>query len=127
MPYLEDLPPDCPPANKASEISVEAAYRVVSCMTPTVTDFYSNSALGIPKPPTVDACRYASCSLFMSRDKALEIASKLPKMRIAQPHLSLCNIEPFHGKSYINKKKHVDFWPYDTFDPEAAVVSTEKV
>lgn len=127
MTYLEQLPPNCPPANKASEQTIDGAYRIVSSMNPTIADFYSNARLGIPLRPTMDPCRHASCSLFISRDMAIDIAGKLPKTRIADPHISLCSIDTFDGQCYINKKKHIDLWAYDNFDPSTVVVMTEKV
>lgn len=126
MEYLEDLPPNCPLA-ASEDISVDAVYRVVRSMNPGIDDFLSNAALRITKPPTVDDCKWASCSLFKSRDKAINIANKLAKTRIMDPHLSLCDIKVGYGKSISNSKAHVDFWPYRTFDPAIAVLKTEKV
>ncbi|MCG5247317.1 hypothetical protein [Methylorubrum extorquens] len=125
MEYLEELPQDCP-LNQADDKQIDVAYRVVSSINPTIDDFRSNAALNKVKPPTVDSCQWASCSLFTSKDKVLNIAGKLPKTRIANPHISMCTIKSGVGKSYI-KGKHVDFWPFSHFDPAAVVVKTEKV
>lgn len=126
MEYLEALPDECP-IDQASDRLVNVAYRVVASTNPTVDDFLSNAARNVMKPATVDSCRWASCSLFISRDQVLNIASKLPKTRIANPHVAMCTIKPGIGKSYINKKKHVDFWPFKNFDPGAVIVKIEKV
>ncbi|MGY4318981.1 hypothetical protein [Bradyrhizobium sp. JR3.5] len=127
MVFLEDLPPQCPPA-KAKGMDIEGAYRVVSCDKPTIKDFWSQAALGVPLRPTADACKWRSCSLFLKRDQAVDIAGKLPKSRIKDPHLALLVIEPNDGKALTSKKSsHVDLWISKSFDPTAAIVKVEKV
>lgn len=126
MEFLEELPQDCP-IDKANDIEVSPAYRVVSSLQPTVDDFLSNAALKKPKPPTVDDCRWASCSLFKNKDKAINIASKLPANKNGKRHISRCLIVSGVGRSYVNNKKHVDFWPYKNFHPSLIVEATEKI
>jgi hypothetical protein len=127
MVFLEELPPQCPPAT-AQGISIEGAYRVVSCAKPTIKDFWSQSRLGIPLRPISDPCKWRSCSLFLSRDKAIDIAGKLPKSRMKEPHLALVNIDPSDGRALVNKKtSHVDLWLSNTFNVASAIVDLEKV
>jgi hypothetical protein len=127
MVFLEELPPQCPPAN-AVGASFEVAYRVVSCGQPTIKDFWSQAALGVPIRPTADPCKWRSCSMFLSRDKAVDIAGKLPKSRIREPHLALVNIAPSDGRALVNNKtKHIDLWLSSTFNPDDAIVELEKV
>ena len=126
MEFLEDLPSGCP-ISAAKDQAVDGAYRIVSCLKPPVKDFFSAAALNIPLRPGTDPCRHASCSMFLTRDQAVAIASKLPKTRIAEPHLAICNLPEGAGKTYINRRQHVDFWPSRHFSPEDVVVETEKL
>lgn len=126
MEYLEKLPANCP-ANHAADVAINAVYRIVSGNNPGIQAFLSNAALDLLKPPTVDDCKWASCSLFKSREKAENIAKKLAKTRINNPHLSLCNIGAGIGKSYDNGKSHVDFWPFKNFDPAMIILRTESL
>jgi hypothetical protein len=127
MVFLEELPPQCPPA-QATGVALEGAYRVVSCATPTIKDFWSQAALGVPMRPTIDPCKWRSCSLFLSRTKAIDIAGKLPKSRMREPHLALIHISPSDGKALVNSKTlHVDLWLSSQFNPEDAILELEKV
>jgi hypothetical protein len=64
----------------------------------------------------------------MSRDKAIEIAGKLPKPRFSNPHLALMNISQGDGMSLVNQRStHVHLWAAEDFDPLGAVVDVEKV
>jgi hypothetical protein len=127
MVFLEELPPQCPPAG-AQGMEINGAYRVVSCDKPTISDFWSQAKLGVPMRPTTDPCKWCSCSLFLSRDKAVDIAGKLPKTRIKQPHLALINIGPSDGRALVNNRtSHVDLWVSATFKFQTAIVSLEKV
>ena len=126
--YLEELPPSCPPPD-AIDQPLEGAYRIVPTKNPLPKHFSSHAALDDrDKPPTVDDCLWASCSLFMSRERAIEIAT-LPKTRYVTPHLAKMNIVAGSGRSMLNKKsKHVNFWAYARFDPCGCVVGeTEAV
>jgi hypothetical protein len=127
MVFLEELPAQCPPGG-AKEMEIEGAYRVVSCGRPSIEDFWSQSKLGVPIRPTADPCKWRSCSFFLSRDKAIDIASKLPKSRIKAPHLAMVNIQAGDGRVLVNTRtSHVDLWVSATFDPLAAIVDLEKV
>jgi hypothetical protein len=127
MDWLENLPPGCPP-DEASDTEIEGVYRVVTCADPTMEDFKSHAALNMPIRPLCTPCDWSSCSLFMSRDKAIDIAGKLPKARFTEPHLALLNISLGDGKSIINHRtSHVHFWASKQFDPEPAIIVVEKV
>lgn len=123
MIFLEDLPLNCPPPS-AVTASIEGAYRIVSSSTPTIDDFKSHMELNIPVFPGTPECRARSCSLFMDRSKAIEIAN-LPKSRFAKPHLALVQIGPSDGYSKTNLKGHVDLWVSKDFDPSVSVVDVE--
>lgn len=120
MAYLEDLPEQCPPA-AAQDTAFGPAYRILPDGTATLQHFYSYQKLGLPKPGGVDDCRYMSCSLFTCIDKAKAVAS-MPKKRATSTHLATLNVPIGSGVASINAgTKHVDFWPYDTFDVTVAV------
>lgn len=125
MVFLEELPDQCPPA-KAQSASIEGAYRVVFAKPPTIKDFWSHSKLGKKRYGDVTECRWRSCSMFLTRDKALNIASKLPKSRAAKPYLALVNLSPNDGMTLINDKTaHVDVWLTEQFSIDVAVIDTE--
>jgi hypothetical protein len=127
MDWLEALPAGCPP-RAAKDIAIEAVYRVVTCASPTMEDFKSHAALKLPLGPGCDPCEWASCSLFKSRDRAVDIASKLPKIRFSKPHLALLDISLGDGKSKINQKtSHIHFWASTQFDPASALIEVEKL
>lgn len=120
MTYLEDLPEQCPPA-AAQDQAFGPAYRILPSHVVDIEHFYSYRRLGIPKPVGVDDCRYMSCSLFTCADKARAIA-RLPKKRATSTHLATLMVPQGAGVSAINDNtKHVDFWPYDTFNIHTAV------
>lgn len=120
MTYMEDLPDQCPPA-EAEDQPFGPAYRILPADQVELKHFYSHHKLGKPKPAGVDDCRYMSCSLFGSEEKARAIAS-LPKFRVTSTHLAEINVPSGVGSSLINEKtKHIDFWPFDPFDVTVAV------
>ncbi len=127
MVFLEELPPQCPPANSKG-MHLVGAYRVVGSNKPTIKDFWSQAAHGVPLRPISDACKWRSCSMFLSRSKAIDIAGKLPKARMPNAHLALVNIAPSDGLALVNDKtSHVDLWLSATFNPKTAIVGLEKV
>lgn len=126
MPYLEDLPEQCPPAN-AKDQQFGPAYRILPKAEPAIEHFYSYSKLGLTKPGGVDECRYRSCSMFTNILQARAIAT-LPKKRATSTHLAKVVVQAGFGTSWLNSKTdHVDFWPYDTFDVAAAVTEVVPV
>ncbi len=125
MPYLDNLPAQCPP-NDAIDQPLVGVWRVVGNNPPAAADFWSHARLGWKKPPTVSDCDFSSCSLFLSRDKVAKLASRLPKARISNPRLAKLNVPVGAGRSQVNRKtEHVHFWMYGTFDPVAAVKACE--
>lgn len=127
MDWLEKLPVNCPPSG-AADIALEGVYRIISCADPTMDDFKSHAALNFPIRPGVDPCEWSSCSLFTSRDKAIDIAGKLSKFRFSDAHLALVNISPGDGRSLVNERTaHVHFWASKKFSLGAAIVDVEKV
>lgn len=55
----------------------------------------------------------------------MELAQRMPKLRYPNAHVSTLSIPSGAGYSLI-KKKHVDFWMFDGFDPVAAISQTVK-
>lgn len=127
MKYLEDLPELCPPA-KAIDIGIQA-FRVIPLKDPTLNDFKSHAARKKPVPPGVDPCRWASCSLCVTKEQAINLAGKLPKLRGQGLHIVKVKIQQGSGKSVINRRKtHIDFWPFAGFNPLKAIAGpVEKV
>lgn len=123
--YFEEMPAQCPPA-EAVDAQLPAVWRVVPGANPTVQDFHSHAKLGKIKPPPVDDCAWASCSLFNSRTKAASIASKLPKPRFSHAYISELQILQGSGKS-LTKKEHVHFWMFAEFDPMQAIIQTTPI
>jgi hypothetical protein len=125
MVFLEELPPQCPPP-QAKDAAIEGAYRVVSCAQPTMEDFQSHAELGYKIRPGTDPCRWRSCSLFLSKDKARDIAGLLPKTRMKNPHLARVVISQGDGQSLVING-HVDFWISTKFKLATAIKELEKV
>lgn len=123
--FKEQLPDSCP-TDGAIDQPITIAYRVVQSPTPTETDFHSHALLGKPLSPTMDACRWSSCSLFVCKTTVMELAQRMPKLRFPNAHVSTLSIPSGAGYSLIKKKKHVDFWMFDGFDPVAAISQTVK-
>lgn len=122
MGFWEILPPQCPPI-EAVDVAIVQAYRVVYSNPPAKEHFASFAKLGRPKPPHVNDCTYASCSLCTCIDKMRTLAG-LPKVRAKNPFIAALSIPQGAGRSMI-KDKHISFWMYDTFDPVAATLHVE--
>jgi hypothetical protein len=117
MDFCEELPPQCPPA-EACDVAIQEAWRVVEGPALKPEDFYSHARKKIPKRPIDTDCDHASCSLFTSRDKIADLASRMPKARYSNPHISKMKIPAGAGMSIENKRTfHVHFWMYKAFDP----------
>jgi hypothetical protein len=122
--FLEQLPDACPP-DGAHDGGCGAAFRLTAGPNPTIGDFASNAALGEPLPPTVDPCRWASCSLFPRLDIIEKKRKAFKKLRKFKFVISL-NIGAGCGK-LIEDTTHIDFWIYDTFDLKTAVISVDSL
>ena len=123
--YCEALPNHCPP-EEAKETAIGIAYRVGYSDPPTMDDFASHNKLGQKKPPRVDSCKWASCSLFSDKAKA-ENLTKLPKIRCRNPYLAKLDIPKGSGKWLKGKRSHIDFWMFKSFNPISATLELEKV
>jgi hypothetical protein len=91
--------------------------------SPSLQDFASKAALREPLPPKLDACRWASCSLFPSLDVIDKKRKAFKKLRLYKYAVKL-DIAGGSGK-IIQDETHIDFWLYDTFDHKRAIVSVE--
>ena len=125
MEYRESLPLQCPPEGAADQ-DIALAYRAVMANPPTPACFDSQAKRNRPPTALVDPCRHASCSLFTCREKATNIASRLPKPRDGGPYVAAVTIPIGAGRSII-KKQHVDLWFYKDFDPTTVVIQVETV
>lgn len=124
MPYLEQLPQQCPPESAAAG-SLDKAFRLLPDGAPKIEHFYSHQKLGRKLPDGLDSCRFSSCSLFSCESKARAVAA-LPKRRASFTHVASVKVDVHTGVYMINEKtKHIDLWPYSTFDVAAAVVGVK--
>lgn len=127
MQFCEVLPEQCPPAN-AVDASFGEIWRVVTQENCDLDDFKSHAALGLVRRPIVSECDFASCSLFVSKDIAYKLASRLPKPRFSRPYLAKLSIPNGAGMSLENKKTtHVHFWMFNGFNPLNAILTVEEV
>jgi hypothetical protein len=118
--WKENLPKDCPPKG-AGKRAYEGIWRYVKSKTVTDQDFASYHALGKPRPATVSPCRWASSSLFLTKEAAYFL---LPKLRGRFKFIAKVNITEKCGVSILTRS-HIDFWRYDTFKP--SVVAVENI
>jgi hypothetical protein len=124
--YAEKLPESCPPP-AAVENALAGVYRRINKEIPVQDDFLSHHAKNIkPKTPT-NMCKWASCSLFDSKDQIVNICSKLPRPRDYANFIAEMNIPEKSGRWLRGKKGHYDFWKYESFDLVSAVVKVEPV
>ena len=98
MEYAEALPANCPP-DAAADIELKSVFRVVRKLQPVREDFLSHATLGRQKLPDMDDCRFASCSLFSCKDKARNLAKRLPKTQCETPHISELKVAAGSGRS----------------------------
>ena len=124
MDFRELLPDNCPPED-AHMGGYEVLYRFVPATPATNGDFDSHAAKGKAPPPTVDPCRWSSCSFFRSRKDALS-KLKLPKAKARFSHFAVVNVPQGSGYS-VEKSGHVDLWMFSTFDPVSAIVKYEEL
>jgi hypothetical protein len=109
--FMEALPVSCPP-DHAIRRAYEGVWRYVTSNPPVPSDFQSFAAVK-KAPPTADPCRWASCSVFLTKDAAY---TKLPKMRARYGYLAKIKITANCGFTDL-KKVHIDFWRFSTFTP----------
>jgi hypothetical protein len=121
MSFREELPAGCPPAS-AHEGECSAAYRFVSSATPDAQAFASHAALQKTRPPMIDSCRWASCSMYTDMD-TIQKKRKFKNLK-QYTHIALLKIGAGSGK-LIEEGSHIDFWMFDTFNPIGAIVSVK--
>lgn len=120
--FWESLPPNCPPAD-AADVAYSSVYRFLPSNPPSGNDFASHAAQGSPPPGGVDACRWASCSFFLTKGAAMK---RLPKIRKRFKFVTRLRIPKGAGLSK-EARGHIDFWFFKTFDPLSAVIETESI
>lgn len=122
MQYLEKLPDQCPPST-ATDQALDGVLRFVSegdVSSLTIEDFLSYAALGQTRR-NADPCDLASCSLFANEYcEGFKTARKFPKLR--EKPVARVSIPLGSGMSVVNKKGHIHFWMYNSFDPVSSVV-----
>jgi hypothetical protein len=115
--FKENLPENCPPKG-AGIRAYDGIWRYVNSKDVTDQDFASYYALGKRPPPTVPPCRWASSSLFLTKEAAYTF---LPKLRGRYKFIAKVNITEKCGVSLL-LKSHIDFWRFDTFKPSVVAV-----
>ena len=123
MGFREELPSGCPPTG-AHEGECAEAYRLLSSSAPDAQAFASHAASQKPLPLGMDACRWASCSLY-SDLKTIIKKRKLPG-RKKYTYVALLKIDAGSGR-ILQNGPHIDFWMFDTFDPLEAIVHVRPV
>lgn len=107
-----DPPDTCPPSD-ATPPSRQCVVRFVLADPPTIDDFRSHNLLGQPRNPQVDACRWASCSVFSS----LPALNKLPRIRERFKYFVTFEIDENSGVVKTGRGGHLDLWMFASFDP----------
>jgi hypothetical protein len=94
---------------------------LIAIENPEQICFASYFALGIDKPETYKAtdCEWASCSLYSS----LEALLKMKGLRKRNKFVAKLQIPQNSGRHVIDKKAHIHFWRFSTFDLANAVES----
>lgn len=122
MPYFEVLPDQCPPES-ATDQPLDGVLRFVSSSdvsSLSIQDFLSYAALGQTRS-NADPCDLASCSLFANEHcEGFKTARKFPKLR--EKPVAKVSFPAGSGMSIVNKKGHIHFWMFRTFDPISSVV-----
>ncbi len=116
MSFCEPLPPSCPPAS-AQDKELEGFIRLVENDVPVEQDFWSHAKLGRQRPPEVDECSWASCSLI-SQGKAITL---LKNPRHANKKAISVHLKKGHGVWLADKPNHVHFWRYSHVSLEEIV------
>ncbi len=120
--FRESLPDNCPPTD-AVNVAYDAIYRFLPSNPPEDSHFDSYAAKEKPRPEVVDLCRWSSCSFFLAKKTAIKL---LPKLRGRFKFLACLKVPEGSGLSK-EKKGHIDFWFFNTFDPLSAIVKTERI
>ena len=122
--FLETLPAtECPPSNTLIKEEF-SGYRLVASQQPAISDFYSKAALNEPSRPDEDECRWASCSLFPTRNDVDLKLKAIKSLKRRYKFAVKLDVPVNSGHAYFTTG-HIDFWMFKTFDPIAAVVATE--
>lgn len=125
MAYLEDLPLKCPP-DDATKGELTPLYRLLPADQPKIEHFYSHHKRGGRLPSGLDLCRFASCSLFTCETTARAVVASSPKLRSKVTHVAAVKVDAADGVYLHNEKtKHVDLWPFSTFDVAKAVTGVK--
>jgi hypothetical protein len=113
--FMVELPQEggkCPPADAVQQGYAEV-WRYVASNPPTAADFQSQSEAKKPLPAGVTACRWASCSLFVSPDGPY---LALPTLRKRYKYIAKLSITANCGFTK-QTGMHVDFWRFKAFKP----------
>lgn len=124
--YCEELPEACPPLDAVGN-PLSNVYRRVDTAAPVASDFASHAFLGKEPKFPVDPCKWASCSFFRDKKKISDISKKLPKPRTFANFIAQLDIPADTGRWKEDKKGHIDFWMYASFDPLSAIVDIQPV
>lgn len=117
--FVADLPQEggkCPPAD-AIQQGYGEVWRYVASNPPTAADFQSQWEAKKPLPLGIDVsqlCRWASCSLFLSRDGSY---LALPRPRKRYKYIAKLSVTANCGFTK-QTGVHVDFWRFKGFKPK---------
>lgn len=120
--YKENLPEECPLVD-AADVALTDVWRFVKTDQITEECFASHDAIGKQRPDAVDACLWASCSLFEGAEyTAARLKTQFGKRFIGRVKLE---IPAGSGRSLADGVKHIHFWAYEQFEFVAHVVAVE--
>jgi hypothetical protein len=121
--FRENLAVDCTcPPTDATAPDEAWVFRLVPTDHVESKHFDSYAKINlIPRPPSVDACRWASCSVY----RETTAITKLPKVR-GMRFVAKFKIDKKSGLAKEKKSGHLDFWMYAAFNPlETCTIVTE--
>lgn len=125
--FRESLPANCPPAD-AVDVAHNEIYRFLASDPPDDDDFASYAAKGRLNYLHIDACRWAACSFYSNKMKALKAWDTFSVIRENNDYIGSLDIPAGAGKSLGGKKNgHVSFWFFSNFDPVGAVTQVDPV
>ncbi len=120
--FKETLPENCPLPD-STEQELTDVWRFLEKVDVTEECFSSYAAQGKPLRNGVDACSWASCSLFQG-DKRTASMIKTPMYKRFAAR-ALLNIPAGAGRVFKKSSGHVDFWAYNGFEFTSAIEKVE--
>jgi len=112
--WVEDLPPDCPPADAVAPQN-DLFYRLVENVPPLDRDFWSHRKL-YPSKKYTSECIGRACSLISDLEGCFQVA-KLPTQQ--NKRIVQLSLPPESGRVKKTGKNpwHYSWWRTRNFDP----------